>query len=236
MDNHNVEYAVLDHGSIRLVESWGSDERIIESARMSTDGAFRGWGSKEAAGDEKLLNRLWRDQHTSPFEMCGLTLDVEAPLFVIKQWQRHRTQSYNELSARYSEMKLNMYVPSLERIQAGGQSPTNRQCSGTEIAAPVSERILEIIQSSYDVSTLAYDRLLSLGLSRELARIVLPVGQYTRMRASANLLNWLKFLKLRDALDAQPEISDYATLVALILESRFPRTYEIYWRHTVRVT
>ena len=91
--------AVLDHGYVRLVETWGSDERIVEAARMSTGGGFRGWPQ-----DEKLLRYLWDHKHASPFEMAGFVVEVKAPLFVFREWHRHRTQSYNELSGRYVAM------------------------------------------------------------------------------------------------------------------------------------
>src|SRR5690606_23323400 len=97
---------VLDHGYVRLVEAWGSDERIIEAARMSTGKGFLGWGPKEDGkpGDEKLLRYLWEHKHATPFEMAGLVVEVQAPIFVFREWHRHRTQSFSELSARYVPM------------------------------------------------------------------------------------------------------------------------------------
>jgi thymidylate synthase (FAD) len=92
---------LLDHGYVELIESWGSDERIIEAARMSTGKGFTGWGTPEKPGDEKLLRFLWKNQHATPFEMAGMTIEVKAPIFVFREWHRHRTQSYNEMSARY---------------------------------------------------------------------------------------------------------------------------------------
>jgi thymidylate synthase ThyX len=115
---------ILDHGYVNLVETWGSDERIIEAARMSTDGAFRGWDH-----DLKLLSYLWKHKHHTPFEMCGLTLEVQAPLFVVREWERHRTQSYNELSGRYTELPDLYYIPSVKRLMNGRQSQVNRQGS-----------------------------------------------------------------------------------------------------------
>src|SRR3990167_8524449 len=105
---------VLDHGYVELIEVWGSEERIIESARMSTNRGFNGWDK-----DEKLLRYLYENKHLTPFEQCGLTLEVQAPIFVVREWMRHRTQSYNELSGRYSEMPHLFYIPSIERLMNG---------------------------------------------------------------------------------------------------------------------
>src|SRR5690606_17419484 len=109
---------VLDHGYVRLVEAWGSDERIIEAARMSTGKGFLGWGPKEDGkpGDEKLLRYLWEHKHATPFEMAGLIVEVQAPIFVLREWHRHRTQSFNELSARYVPMPDLDYMPTVERV------------------------------------------------------------------------------------------------------------------------
>src|ERR1700677_1308753 len=154
--NMGEKVQVLDHGYIVLVESWGSDERIIEAARMSTGKGFLGWGPKEGAcskcgvteseakraavesgrarsfcgedglgtdhdwkrepGDEKLLRYLWENKHATPFEMAGMTIEVQAPIFVFREWHRHRTQSYNEMSSRYVPLPDVNYVPSVERL------------------------------------------------------------------------------------------------------------------------
>src|ERR1041385_5991189 len=98
----NDKITVLDHGYIQLIETWGSDERIVEAARISTNKGFLGWGTTEAPGDEKLLRYLYEHKHATPFEMAGMIVEVQAPIFVFREWHRHRTQSYNELSARYT--------------------------------------------------------------------------------------------------------------------------------------
>src|SRR3970040_1542996 len=115
---------VLDYGYVDLIEHWGSDERIIESPRMST-----GKGCQGGDKDEKLLRYLYEHKHTTPFEMAGMTIEVQAPIFVFREWHRHRTQSYNEFSARYSELPNLFYVPSLERLKNSGQSKSNKQGS-----------------------------------------------------------------------------------------------------------
>src|SRR5438105_1019122 len=123
---------ILDHGYVRLIESWGSDERIIESARMSTDKGFKGWPE-----DEKLLRFLWQNKHHTPFEMAGLTIEVQAPLIVFREWHRHRTQSYNEMSGRYTVLPDLYYVPCLERVMNGKQSSKNKQ--GSELGFTEAE-------------------------------------------------------------------------------------------------
>jgi len=100
----NTRIEILDHGYIQQVDAWGSDEAIIEAARMSTGKGFLGWGSAERPGDEKLLRFLYENKHATPFEMAGLTIEVQAPIFVFREWHRHRTQSYNEMSARYAPL------------------------------------------------------------------------------------------------------------------------------------
>jgi thymidylate synthase (FAD) len=106
---------VLDHGYVQLIETWGSDERIVESARMSTSGAFRGWGTVDKPGDEKLLRYLYENHHSTPFEFGGLVIEVQAPIMVFREWHRHRTQSYTEMSARYSPLPDCHYMPTAER-------------------------------------------------------------------------------------------------------------------------
>jgi thymidylate synthase (FAD) len=147
---------VLDHGYVELVESWGSDERIIEAARMSTNKGFQGWGPRHddwcnhadvwfaadglapctcapKPGDEKLLRYLWEHKHYTPFEMGGMVLEIQAPIFVFREWHRHRTQSYNELSARYTPLPDVNYVPTVDRLMmnANAVKATNKQASGT---------------------------------------------------------------------------------------------------------
>lgn len=243
---------VLDHGYCRLIESWGSDERVIESARMSTSGSFRGWGPIEfpctfthdegvwpcpgcydtgvvhRQGDEKLLEFLWKNGHTSPFEMAGATFEVQCPMFVARQWMRHRTLSYNELSARYTEMPEMFYLPSIERLMAGGQSKSNKQASGAPIDEQTARGMRGIIEIACESALADYNRLLDGGLSRELARSVLPVNWYTRFRVSGNLWNWCRFESKRLPGDAQWEIRQYAEVVQRDLASVFSRTMALF--------
>ena len=218
---------VLDHGHVRLVEAWGSDESIVAAARMSTDGSFRGWGTEDAPGDERLLARLWRDRHTSPFEQAGMSLEVRAPLFVLREWQRHRTQSYNEQSARYGTLASDDYLPTYERVRLGGQSTTNKQGSGEAVPHLAAAHWIGELAALHAQAERVYRLGVESGISRELARLALTVSRYSRMRASANLRNWLAFLALRLAPDAQEEIRDYARAVAALVAERFPRTWAL---------
>lgn len=220
--------SVLDHGYVEAVESWGSDERIIEAARMSTAKGFQGWGTSDAPGDEKLLAYLYRNGHTTPFEMAGLVIEVQAPIFVFREWHRHRTQSYNELSARYTALPDLFYVPSVDRMKASAQSSTNKQGSSEGVSEFKAGCALATIDAHYREARKVYDTLLLNGVAREVARLVIPVAQYSRMRASANLRNWLAFLTLRMASNAQWEIRQYASAVGEIVAQRFPRTWELF--------
>ena len=245
---------LLDHGYLRIVETWGSDERIIESARMSTDKGFQGWGPMENcrhcgahresenlltsnicikaehdfSGDEKLLKYLYTHQHMTPFEMAGATIEVQAPIFVFREWQRHRTQSYNELSARYTELPDLYYVPDHGRLARGGQAITNKQSSGVSLDDTTVSQADLVFRRAHAYSRESYGRLLDLGVARELARGVLPFDQFSRMRASANLRNWLAFLTLRQAPGAQWEIRVFADALHAELSKRFPRTLSLF--------
>lgn len=240
---------VLDHGYVELIETWGSDERIIEAARMSTAKGFQGWGPNyhkppcrtdvplypsEAGpcsvcgvkhGDEKLLKYLWEHKHHTPFEMAGMTIEVQAPIFVFREWHRHRTQSYSELSGRYTPIPDLHYIPSGERIVQGVAS-TNKQAQGVVLADPVKvDEWVQILREVTALSQRAYELGLAAGVPKELARLSVQVNRYSRMRASANLRNWLAFLTLRLAPNAQWEIQQYAGAVGHFVAKTFPRTY-----------
>ena len=258
---------VLDHGFVSLVEAWGSDERIIEAARMSTGKGFLGWGPiskcincgdlfdaperdcpkpsgtrplvdcgrgghhfEDVAGDEKLLRFLWANAHATPFEMGGLIIEVQAPIFVFREWHRHRTQSYNEMSARYTPLPDMNYVPTVDRLLIN--SKTNKQAGtisgAAELDADTARKYRHDLAAMYTEQEALYQRALAAGVPKELARIHLPVGRYSRMRASANLRNWLAFLTLRTAPGAQWEIQQYARAVETFIEAAFPRTWEVF--------
>ncbi len=223
---------ILDHGYLQFIESWGSDERIVESARMSTGKGFLGWGPKEdgSPGDEKLLKYLSYKKHTSPFEFGGMVVEVQAPIMVYREWHRHRTQSYNEMSARYTPLPDMNYIPTVERLMVN--SKTNKQAGTIKEACELTERGAEVfrgrLKAMYAEQEKLYQDALKSGVPKELARVHLPVGRYSRMRACANLSNWLKFLLLRMAPDAQWEIRQYANAVGALIAEKFPRTWALF--------
>ena len=244
---------VLDFGHIATVETWGSDERIIEAARMSTGKGFQGWGPRlcqtcngqggecfvcddacHVPGDEKLLRFLWENKHATPFEMAGATIEVQAPIFVFREWHRHRTQSYNEMSARYTPLPDVNYIPTVERLMIGSGG-TNKQ-AGTVAGAGVldvagAERFRAQLRIVYEGQQSLYEDALAVGVPKELARIHLPVGRYSRMRASTNLRNWLGFLSLRSTAKnpvAQWEIRQFADALHAQLSEVFPRTLSLF--------
>jgi thymidylate synthase (FAD) len=224
---------VLDHGYVKLIDKWGSDESIIEAARMSTNKGFLGWGPKEdgTPGDEKLLGFLYKNQHMTPFEMGGAVIEVQAPILVFREWHRHRTQSYNEMSARYTPLPDVNYVPSLERLMMNSNG-ANKQAGTVAGAEALTEENALAFQANlraiYARAEEEYQWALKAGVPKELARAHLPVGRYSRMRAQANLRNWLAFLTLRIAPNAQWEIRQYAQAVSEIIEELFPRTHELF--------
>lgn len=233
MNHHNkiLDAQVLDHGYVRFIECWGggddascNESGIIEAARQSTQGTFRNWEQ-----DEKLLNTLYKNNHSSPFEFAGMVIEVQAPIFVFREWHRHRTQSYNEMSARYSPLPDVNYIPSLERVMIdGGNNKQAQGISGTKLTESNAHSFLVRLEEHYDECELNYQSALTDGVPKELARCFLPVGRYSRMRASANLRNWLAFLTLRMAPQAQWEIRQYAIAVARIVQEIFPRTYSLF--------
>lgn len=237
---------VLDQGYVQLVETWGSDDRIIEAARMSTNKGFQGWGyvcpdfphdskcrckgTGKISGDEKLLAYLYNNKHSTPFEMAGLVIEVKAPIMVFREWHRHRTQSYNEMSARYIPLPDENYVPTPERCvpkDANG----NKQAASVGANIPTLNDValwIEKLKSVYSKAQEVYESGLDIGIPKEIARLPVPVARYSRMRASANLRNWLAFLTLRMNPAAQWEIRMYANAVGKLIENKFPRTWELF--------
>lgn len=226
---------VLDHGFVRFIEDWGRGEAgeaeagIIEAARQSTQGAFRGWEL-----DSKLLSFLYTSnpKHATPFEFAGMVIEVKAPIFVFREWHRHRTQSYNEMSARYAPLPDRNYVPELGDLLARAikaQGEKNRQASGVAEVSQSGvagwhaklEYIDQILEDFYQEGLLV-------GVPKEVARIRLPVGRYSQMRASGNLRNWLAFLTLRMDPGAQWEIRQFANAVGKVIAERFPNTWKLF--------
>lgn len=230
---------VLDSGYVSFVEGWGSDESIIEAARMSTGKGFNGWGTKENPGDEKLLAFLYTNKHATPFEMGGVVIEVKAPIFVFREWHRHRTQSYNEMSARYIPLPDENYVPTHYRVMVGANTATtNKQAQGNGKSLDRQDATdwLKQLTALYEQAQAVYQLGIDLGVPKELARLPVPVARYSRMRASANLRNWLAFLTLRQSPAAQWEIREYANAVGTIIAERFPRTWELFTKEKSVVT
>src|ERR1700722_679942 len=225
--------SILDFGYLAVVESWGSDERIVEAARMSTGKGFNGWGpTKEGnPGDEKLLRFLYENAHATPFEMAGCIIEVQAPIFVFREWHRHRTQSYNEMSSRYVPLPDVNYIPTVERLMmnAGGRNKQAGTVKGAEILTEHAAKGFQVaLAKSYTAAEELYQEALRWGVPKELARVHLPVGRYSRMRASANLRNWLAFFTLRMDSKAQYEIRQYANEVGKLIAEAFPRTWTLF--------
>lgn len=217
---------VLDHGYVKYIAHMGSDEAIIEAARMSTGKGFEGWEK-----DARLLEFLWSNQHATPFEMCELAIEVQAPIMVFREWHRHRTQSYNEFSARYAQMPDLHYLPELERIQR--QNTANKQGSAEPVTPEFASAILEQLKIQQAKVYHTYDGWVKSGIAKEVARLNTPVSRYSKMRAKTDLRNWLAFLQLRMAPNAQWEIRQYANAVAAIVADLFPRTWALFEEHTL---
>lgn len=195
---------VLDHGFVRLVDSMGDDLSVVRAARVSYDAEWRA-GENEGS-DHRLINYLWKNRHTSPFEAVEFQFEVKAPIFVFRQWHRHRTWSYNELSARYRELPEEFYVPNPAQI--GSQSASNKQMRVDSDRPNLWAS--QCIKSACEDAFGTYRRLLADGVPRELARSVLPVATYSHMFAKVDLRNLLGFLDLRCHSHAQYEIRVYA--------------------------
>ncbi|RWO57261.1 FAD-dependent thymidylate synthase [Mesorhizobium sp.] len=201
---------VLDHGFVRLVDSMGSDLSVSRAARVSYDAAWR--AGEDEGSDTRLIRYLWKNRHTSPFEAVEFQFEVKAPIFVFRQWHRHRTWSFNELSARYRELPEEFYVP--DPAQIGVQSTSSKQARDieeTDGKILVARRVeASMMRQHCEQAFALYRELLANGWPRELARSVLPVNTYSHMFAKIDLRNLLGFLDLRCDPHAQYEIRVYA--------------------------
>lgn len=253
---------ILDHGYLKLVETWGSDQAVIEAARMSTDKGFRCWDAYQECrkcltwhrggssvsqycldgdphdwrnvpkGDAGLLRYMWEHEHSTPFEFGGLTIEVQAPIAVFREWHRHRVPfGYSELSARYTPMPDLNYVPTIERCMLGGGHLTKQAAAATGSAVLTETQAgiwLDRLQNLYDHAQKVYEGGLEVGIPKELARGAVTVFRYSRMRATGNLRGWLNFCRLRMAPTAQWEIRQYADAVGKLLQERFPRSWALF--------
>ena len=250
---------VLDHGYVKLIEWLGSDEGLIEAARMSTGRGFEGWYPGEVcarcrlrkgnagadgvcfenkgendhewvkvAGDQKLLTFLYSNfpPHSSPFEMAELHVEVQAPIMVFREFHRHRTFSFNEMSARYIQMPNLHYVPELSRFQK--QSTANKQGSAGVMDDSLANHYRQSLEAQQEEIYTSYDSMVADGLAKEVARLNTPVSRYSRMRAKTDLWNWLSFLNKRMRPNAQWEMRQVADAAAEIVKALWPRSYALF--------
>jgi thymidylate synthase (FAD) len=218
-------FKVLDKGFIKLVDYMGDDSRIVQSARVSY-----GKGTKSYREDSGLINYLLRNDHTSPFEQVVFTFHVKLPIFVARQWIRHRTARLNEISGRYSIMKNEFYVPKNKDIAP--QSTNNKQ---GRTLKPFDKNLCDDIRSSleksYKDSYSVYDELIKKNTAKELARISLPLSLYTEWYWQIDLHNLFRFLKLRMDGHAQKEIRDYANVLFKIIKEICPIATNAFEEH-----
>ncbi len=215
-------YDCLDKGFVRLVDYMGDDDAIVQAARVSY-----GKGTKTINMDRELIRYLMRHRHTSPFEMVEFKFHAKMPLFVARQWIRHRTANVNEYSGRYSEMKDEFYIPALDQVRP--QSSDNKQ-GRSEFAFPEEEaaEICNTFEETQDLLFSQYNDLLSKNLARELARINLPLSTYTEWYWKIDLHNLLHFLALRLDAHAQYEIRVYAEKIAELIKPVVPMVWEAF--------
>lgn len=231
-----MKIPVLDgHGYVEFVESWGSDERVIESARMSTQGGFVSWEpyEKHPRGDQGLLEYLWKNGHATPFEMAGMTIEVRAPIAVFREWMRHRVPfGYSEASARYGSLPALDYRPAAERVLEGGGHLTKQAGRKPGAPAPTPEVAEEYRRrlAGWQADAIAhYEWAVDNGVAFELARGFHSVFRHSTMRVTGNLRGWLtSFLAQRLPTNAQKEIRLYAGEVGKIAEELFPRTWGLF--------
>jgi thymidylate synthase (FAD) len=224
---------ILDHGFVRVIDYMGDDSAIVQAARVSY-----GKGTKKVNQDQGLINYLMRHRHTTPFEMCDIKLHIKLPIFVARQWIRHRTASINEYSARYSILDKEFYIPDPQHLAA--QSEVNNQGRGAVLIGDEADRVLSILKQDALQSYSHYQEMLNLdengqtldesrsGLARELARMDLPVNYYTQWYWKINLHNLMHFLALRADSHAQYEIRVYAKAILDIMRKWVPLTYQAF--------
>lgn len=219
------EIRVLDKGFVRLVDYMGGDARIVQAARVSY-----GAGTKTVRQDRGLIHYLMKNWHTSPFEQVQLTFHAKMPIFVARQWVRHRTARLNEISGRYSIMKDEFYVPSPEHIRP--QSSDNKQGRSQErYTADEEQEIVRLFEEEQRAVYANYEKLLEKNLARELARNNLPLSLYTEWYWQIDLHNLFHFLRLRMDDHAQYEIRVYAEAMAQCARAVAPLAYEAFEEH-----
>ncbi len=226
MEKHlYTAYPVLDHGFVRVIDYMGDDNAITQAARVSY-----GKGTKAVSNDEGLIRYLMRHWHSTPFEMCEVKFHVKLPVFVARQWIRHRTANVNEYSARYSILDREFYIPAPEDLAA--QSTINNQGRGEALTGAEAQRVLEILKADSDSAYDHYEEMISedgkQGLARELARMNLPANIYTQWYWKVDLHNLFHFLRLRADSHAQYEIRVYAEEMCRLVKDWVPFAYSAF--------
>ncbi len=229
---------VLDHGFVRVIDYMGTDSAIVQAARVSY-----GAGTKKVNEDAGLINYLLRHRHTTPFEMCEIKFHIKLPIFIARQWIRHRTANVNEYSGRYSIMDKEFYLPQAEHLAA--QSKLNHQGRGEVLEGAEAQRVLEILKADSVNAYGHYEEMMNCneegvvfdekksGLARELARMNLPVNFYTQWYWKIDLHNLMHFLSLRADSHAQYEIREYANVMLEALKAWVPVTYQAFMDYRV---
>ena len=229
---------ILDHGFIRVVDYMGNDSSIVQAARVSY-----GKGTKKVNTDSGLIKYLMRHWHSTPFEMCEIKYHVKLPIFIARQWIRHRTANVNEYSARYSILDKEFYLPSQENLAA--QSQSNRQGRGDVLEGEQAKKVLDLLKTDAERTYNNYEEMLNqkydgstideskIGLARELARMNLTLNTYTQWYWKTDLLNLMNFLRLRADHHAQYEIRAYADVMLDTLKRWVPITYEAFMDYRV---
>lgn len=218
------EIKVLDKGFVRMVDYMGSDSRIVQSARVSY-----GAGTKTVRQDRGLIHYLMKHRHTSPFEQVHFTFHCKMPIFVARQWVRHRTAKLNEISARYSVMADEFYLPDPEKVAV--QSASNKQGRGDSVPLEAAMAIIRAMEAGQRESYSQYEQLIEQGVARELARTVLPVSLYTEWYWTIDLHNLFHFLALRMDAHAQYEIRVFAEAMAQCVKAVVPLAYDAFEEH-----
>ena len=229
---------VLDHGFVRVVDYMGDDTSIVQSARVSY-----GKGTKKVSTDSGLIKYLMRHWHSTPFEMCEIKYHIKLPIFIARQWIRHRTANVNEYSARYSILDKEFYLPNKENLAA--QSTSNRQGRGDVLEGKQANDVLQLLKNDAERTYNNYEMMLNerydgstidenkKGLARELARMNLTLNTYTQWYWKTDLLNLMNFLRLRADHHAQYEIRAYANTMLDTLKKWVPITYEAFMDYRV---
>lgn len=243
----NDSVLVLDHGYVKLVDYNGSDDSALIAARMSTENPT----GVDLDKDDRLRTRLWKDDHCSPFEFPDITFELQIPIVILNQLDRHRTIDYttgeitesvdettrkymsrNQFSGRYSVMPNLFYIPLETRIK--GKDPQNKQGSMVLLPYDVRKGFVKNVETVCTLARQCYDDAIQHGIANEIARFLLPQNQYTKIRIKGNLLNWFKMLKLRLPEDAQWEVREYAKAISFFVKRYYPKSWAVFEEYTLK--